>query len=73
VIKYTGWYLRNRTAVLQFKDSKDELSPELVEYCGAFETSKAEAKRYMKIRKMNVLKIIQEQHPKFNINNVVVE
>jgi hypothetical protein len=65
----TGKY----TAVFQFKDSIDNISCEILEYCGQRETTKVEAKARLRTTKPAVLEALRNKYPGKDFQNVVVE
>ena len=72
-MRYAGFYMKGRTAVLQIKDDKDYLSPELFDYYETVST-KADIKRRLNATsKKNCITYLQAKHPGLNIKNLRIE
>lgn len=72
-IYHTGWYIARNTAVFQFCQNKDNLSCEIVEYCGRRETTKKDAIKRLKEVKSQVINELRLKFPKYNIKNIIIE
>lgn len=66
-------YMKGRTAVLQVKDDKDYLSPELFEYYEIDSTKAAIKRRLNPTSKKNCIEYLQARHPNFKIKNIRIE
>lgn len=73
---HVGWYVhrgRKNTAVFQFRRNIDDLNCEIVEYLGAIETTKADARRRLDDYIALVLPQLREAYPKYNLQNVTID
>jgi hypothetical protein len=65
--------VRGHRAIFQYRENKDTLDCELLEYLGIRETTKVEVKRALRTSRAQVLKQLQGTYPKFAIRSVGVE
>lgn len=70
---HTGWYQVGDTAVFQVRRSIDNLDPEIIEYLGERETTKAAARRKLRDEQASVLAGLQKRYPHRGIRNVTIE
>ena len=70
---HAGWYVRKHTAVFQFRRCIDDLNCEIVEYLGLRETTKAAARERLRGQFGATLEALREAHPKYNLQNIVIE